>query len=104
MKIYISGPMSGKRQMDVQDAFLEAEKVIREAGHTPMNPLDNGMPEGSSYEEHMLADFKMLFDSDAILLLFGWRGSRGCRMESAIATNMGKVVFTNLASVKALKN
>lgn len=102
MKIYISGPISGQDYRDTQALFAEAEKHIAEAGHEPVNPFRNGVPTGASYEEHLLADFRMLLDSDAILLLYGWRQSKGCRMENNIAMNMGKVIFTSFGSLRSV--
>lgn len=102
MKIYISGPITGQDYRETLALFSEAEKHIAEAGHEPVNPLRNGLPTGASYEEHLLADFKMLLGSDAILLLFGWRQSKGCRMENNIAMNMGKVIFTSFGSLRSV--
>lgn len=100
MKIYISGPITGQNKEEVSRAFEEAKRVITEAGHTPVSPLENGLPHDSSYEDHLVADFRMLLHCDAIMLLYGWSRSKGCRMENYIAVNMGKVIFSNFACLK----
>lgn len=103
MKIYISGPITGQDKQEVGRAFAEAKRLITEAGHTPICPLDNGLPPDSSYEAHILEDFRLLLASDAIMLLYGWRASKGCRMENCIAINMGKIVFTSFAALRHVK-
>lgn len=100
MKIYISGPISGQNKIEVSKAFADAKRAITDAGHTPVCPLDNGLPASASYEEHLLADFALLMGCEAIMLLYGWQLSRGCRMENFIASNMGKIIFTNFASLR----
>lgn len=103
MKIYISGPISGQAPTETNRAFDDAERLIAEAGHTPVSPLRNGQPPHSTYEQHLAADFAMLLGCDAILLLYGWRGSRGCRMEYSIASNMGKTIFTSFAGLSHVR-
>ena len=103
MKIYISGPISGQDELEVSRAFALAKKLVTEAGHTPVSPLDNGLPRTASYQQHLLEDFRLLLDADAILLLYGWRGSKGCRMENSIATNMGKIVFSSFAALRHVR-
>lgn len=100
MKIYISGPISGQDFTEVQKAFADAERIIREAGHTPVSPFNNGLPPGSPYEDHLVEDIRLLLASDAIMLLYGWRGSKGSRIENNIAMNMGKIVFTSFGSLR----
>lgn len=100
MKIYISGPISGQDFTEVQKAFAEAEQAIIAAGHTPVSPLRNGLPAGSAYEDHLVENIRLLLASDAIMLLYGWRGAKGCRIENNIAMNMGKIVFTSFASLR----
>lgn len=103
MNIYISGPISGHPRTQTSHVFGEAERLIAEAGHTPVSPLDNGLPPHSTYEQHLAADFAMLLGCDAILLLYGWQGSRGCRMEYSIASNMGKTIFTSFAGLSHVR-
>ena len=103
MKIYISGPITGQNKEEVSRAFEEAKRFISEAGHTPVCPLENGMPETATYEQHILRDFQLLLDCEAVLLLYGWNKSKGCRMENYIAVNMGKIIFTNFSSLKHVR-
>lgn len=103
MNIYISGPISGAPIDQRRREFEAAERQIEAAGHTPVSPLRNGLPPHSTYEQHLVADFAMLLGCDAILLLYGWRGSRGCRIEHSIASNMGKTIFTSFAGLSHVR-
>ena len=103
MKIYISGPITGHDKQEVSRAFAEAKRLIIDAGHTPVNPLENGLPETATYEMHLLKDFQMMLECDAIILLYGWSRSKGCRMENYIAVNMGLTVITSFAGLKRIR-
>ncbi len=103
MKIYISGPITGQNKEGVTRAFEEAKRFISEAGHTPVNPLENGLPASASYEQHLVRDFENLLGCDAVIMLYGWNKSKGCRMEHCIAVNMGKIIFTNFSSLKHVR-
>lgn len=104
MKVYISGPISGLDVKRVEANFAEAERVIREAGHTPVSPLNNGVPQGASWEEHMKEDVKLCMDSDSVLMLYDWKRSRGCRIEHTLACEMGKAIYYSFAAFRKTTN
>lgn len=71
MKVYISGPITGLPREETERAFAEAEAMIREKGHEPVNPLRNGLPASALWHEHMRADIRQLLDCEAIFMLDG---------------------------------
>ena len=86
-RVYISGPITG--DPDAWTRFHNAEGMKVKEGFDVMNPFDNGVNEGSSWDEHMIADIRMLMLCDSIFMLKGWQSSRGARIEFKIAEEMG---------------
>lgn len=89
MKVYISGPISGLLYEEVEKAFNDAEIRLQEQGYEVVNPLNNGLPRESTWNEHMRADLKLLLDCDAIYMLDGWEYSRGASLEYDLAIDLG---------------
>ena len=87
MKIYISGPITGRDRNTVREAFDRAEAMIIEHGHIPVNPvrIAEQLPEGSEWKDYMAADIPALFACDAIYQLDGWKSSNGCKLENIAA-------------------
>ncbi len=85
MKVYISGKISGLPLDEVREKFAHAERQIEAFGHTPVNPLKNGLPTDAEWEEQMLASIKLLFGCDVIYILPDWVDSMGARIEQNIA-------------------
>lgn len=93
MKIYISGPITGHAREKVERAFAEAEATIRRGGYEPINPLNNGLPQSATWEQHMGRDIEILLGCDGIYMLSDWRTSKGARIEIAVAEALGIEVF-----------
>lgn len=80
MKIYISGPITGKP--DAKNNFDRVADVIRIAGHTPINPVDV-----SGWELDWLTCLQIAFavlssgQIGAVYMLRGWQGSHGACLE-----------------------
>lgn len=89
MKVYISGPISGLPYEKVEKAFSKAEIRLQEQGYEVVNPLNNGLPRESTWNEHMRADLKLLLDCDAIYMLNGWEYSKGASLEYDLAIDLG---------------
>ena len=89
MKVYISGPISGLPYEEVEKAFNDAEIRLKDKGHEVVNPLNNGLPRESTWNEHMRADLKLLLDCDAIYMLDGWTNSKGAEIEYDLAIDLG---------------
>ena len=89
MKVYISGPISGLPLETVYNNFTNAEVRLLEQGYEVVNPLNNGLPRESTWNEHMRADLKLLLDCDAIYMLNGWEYSKGASLEYDLAIDLG---------------
>lgn len=89
MKVYISGPISGLPFDEVEKAFSEAESKMLEEGFEVVNPLNNGLPRESTWNNHMKADIKLLMGCDTIYLLKGYEDSRGAMIEYDLARILG---------------
>lgn len=89
MKIYISGPITGKR--DYMKRFQSAEKQLKAEGHTVINParVNAALPEGTTHAEYMKTSIVMLDMCDAIFMLDGWQQSKGCSIEFEYAYEHG---------------
>lgn len=96
MKIYISGQISGLPIERVEINFTVAHIRMEEEGYEVFNPLLNGIPADSTWEEHMKADIKMLMQCDAIYLLNNWEDSKGARIERDIAVALGYLVIEQI--------
>lgn len=92
-KIYISGQITGLSQEVYENLFSEAEEMLEGLGFCPVNPLKNGLPETSSWEQHMGRDIELLLGCNAIYLLDNWTTSRGARIELAVAMQCGLIIF-----------
>lgn len=93
-RIYIAGPISAPTAEQVAEnkaRFTTAARELEAMGHSTVNPCDNGLPESSSWEDHMRADLRMMLAPDVhgVALLDGWSNSRGASMEFRIARDLG---------------
>ena len=89
MKIYISGPITGV--VGYMKVFNEAEEILTEKGHTVVNParVNADLPEGTTHEEYMKMSFVMSDMCEMMMVLPGWRESKGCNMEIQYALEHG---------------
>ena len=94
MKVFISGPMTGRPEGNFAE-FDAAVRLVRHVGHTPVNPhdikpeRDTRWTDAEYYEVCMRADLAVLKECDAILMLRGWKESRGATREYAQAVEDG---------------
>ena len=88
MKIYISGPMTGYKNHNIE-AFKRAEKYLREIFPDAeiVNPADN-QGKCNTWVEYMKLDIKQLLECDSIYMLLGWNASNGANLELEIAQNL----------------
>lgn len=94
MNIYISGPITSDPQ-GYREKFKAAEIDIRDAGHSPFNPVTfNERNEGLTYEQLMANDLALLDLADAILVLDGWQNSCGSNREYGYALAKGMKILT----------
>ena len=91
MKVYIAGPITGHE--GYEEKFRGAEEELSSAGHSVMNPARLGSWPEFGWEDYMRVTLEMLAVCDAVLLLPGWEGSRGARLEKKSAQKRGKKIF-----------
>lgn len=105
MRLYIAGPMTGIPSFNIP-AFDAAASALRRAGHEVTSPaeLDNpairaislASPDGAiatlrshgqTWGDFLARDVKLLADDgfQGIVVLPGWEGSRGARLETFVA-------------------
>jgi chromosomal replication initiation ATPase DnaA len=93
MKVYISGKITGLPLSEAEERFKDAEELISALNLTPVNPLKNGLPRDSSWEEHMAKDIELLKQCEAIFMLENWEDSRGAKIEYDFAIGSGKTIM-----------
>lgn len=87
--VYIAGPMTGIPEFNYP-LFNATAKALRAAGVEVRNPAENdGGSAGESWEFYMRLALRSLLECDEIVLLPGWRDSRGARLEEAVARELG---------------
>ena len=107
MKIYLAGPMRGRPLFNFAEFFRVAMR-LRAMGHDVLNPAERDMaagfnpalliehPENAavfSLGDAFLWDFDAIVSADAIVLLEGWRESKGAQAELVLAMSLGRKVF-----------
>lgn len=93
MKIYISGPISGRADLN-REAFAKAAADLRAQGHEVVNPheiIDHERAEREGWEwvDYMREDIKVLMTCEAICMIEGWGRSRGAKLELHLARELG---------------
>ena len=90
MIFYIAGPMTGLPGYN-KDAFAQASSLLRQCGHTVLNPaVLPQLPE----DKYLPICTAMIDAADAIYLLAGWPKSLGARCERLYAKRQGKLELT----------
>ena len=103
MRVYISGPMSGLPDLNYP-AFFEAEASLLRLGYDVENPASNPEPACKSWRGYMRLALVQLAKSDAVVVLDGWRKSRGARLEVLIARALEMEVFDTAELVECCNN
>jgi len=106
MKIYLAGPMRNIKHFNFP-AFHSAAKTLRSWDYEVVSPAEHDLHKGfdpvgddlngtEDLEElgfdlvdSLLWDFKQVMTVDGIVLLPGWRNSRGANAELAVAYSVG---------------
>lgn len=95
MILYISGPMSGYEDLNAS-AFNQTANRLREEGHIVANPIElDGRQKNGRYAEYLMRDLRIVAEEvDALVMLTGWEGSRGAKLEAYTAKMFGKPLLT----------
>jgi hypothetical protein len=110
MKIYLAGPMRGKRFNNFP-AFDAAAKRLRDLGHQVISPADldrangydamklpentdwNTLPDSFNLDKCVERDVKALRSCEAIAILPDWQNSTGVKAEKALGEWLQKPVL-----------
>lgn len=89
LRLYLSGPMTGYPD-DNYPAFAEAARSLRDQGFDVVSPAED-VPNREASWEHLMrhALRKMLSGTQGIVVLPGWKSSRGANVEVAVAKWLG---------------
>ncbi len=99
MILYLSGPITG--ELNYQTNFYMAHILVTFRGHDALNPAF--LPKGIGYRAAMDIDLTMLKHADGIVMLQGWKKSRGARRELKEAIRLGLKVYYGADSVPRTK-
>ena len=114
MKIYIAGPMRGKKWFNFPD-FDWAKESLERAGWEVISPADldreigfdvASLPPDTDWSDVSKLGFDLkaaiqrdvaaILNCDAIFMLHGWSESRGAKAEKAVAEWLGLMVFNQV--------
>ena len=88
-KVYISIPITGRSLEIVAKEIESTRAALLWAGYNSVSPFDICPEQGKPYSYYMGRDIEVLLECDAIYMCPGWRESKGCRAEAAIAEIYG---------------
>ena len=76
MRVYISGPITGRKMDEYMRHFTAAE-------HSVVNPalVNSNLPKDFNHDDYMVVSLTELMTCDAICILKGWHRSKGSREE-----------------------
>ncbi|AZC35885.1 DUF4406 domain-containing protein [Pseudomonas chlororaphis] len=103
-RIYISGPMTGLPDLNYP-AFNAAAELLRAEGYDVENPAENQAPPCGSWEGYMRLALVQLARCEGVLVLPGYRKSKGACLELFIAPKLGLQValHTDAESIADLR-
>lgn len=83
MKLYLAGPVTGKRNRNAGQFRVWANR-LRSYGYEVVVPHDH-VPPTASWEDAMETCLELVLDCDGIALLDGWEESKGVYEERRVA-------------------
>lgn len=91
-RFYLSGPMSGLEDYN-RPAFHATAQALREQGHEVINPAEllGEDDENMTWPAFLARDLRIILTDeglDALVMLTGWRQSKGARLEAFTATTV----------------
>lgn len=102
MKFYIAGKITGNP--DYKEQFAEAERGLKEKGHSVMNPA--WIQEGAEFtwSDYMMVTSEMQMVCEAVLFLENWTESKGAQWEFLVANKVNQKQFFCLDDVPLKKS
>jgi len=103
MKLYLSGPMSGRQNLNIEQ-FDRVAAALRSWGHEVVSPAEfvqnleadpSAPATAGERATYLRKDIFELSRCDGIYLMQGWRRSIGANLELHIAQIMGLTVTTH---------
>lgn len=93
-RYYISGPMSGIPQHNIP-RFEEVARDLRVNRHIAVSPHEVAAHLGlaAEWSEYLRVDLTALLTCGHIVMLEGWRKSRGAKLEHHVAVALGLTVW-----------
>jgi hypothetical protein len=103
MRIYISGPVTGREEMNLP-AFAAAAKVLLNRGHEPLIPhtilpwshtgscpksYAAGQDGNHTAACYLRGDLAEMLKCDGLYMLSDWEASVGARLEHSVAAHCG---------------
>lgn len=103
-KVYLSGPITGKK--NYKGLFLFAEELVRMCDAARIFNPASQIPDSLGYKEAMKRCVAALIECDTIVMLPGWHTSKGARLEHdiALACGMNIIDLTNYRLVQCSWN
>ena len=92
IKLYLAGPMAGIEEHNFP-AFHRAAKQLRAAGFEVLNPAELEGEKDREWAYYLKRDIPYLLKCDAVAVLDFWRDSRGARLETSIAAELGMPII-----------
>lgn len=90
-RVYIAGPMTGLPNLNFP-AFNAAAIEYRRKGCFVLNPAEICPDNLASWDECIRKDLAALLTCDAVVMLPGWRNSKGATLEHTIAESLGMTI------------
>lgn len=88
-RIYLAGPMTGTPDNNYP-GFAEAAARLRAFGYTVVSPHElHGGDTNREWIWYLRRDLRAMLDCDTIVMLRGWRNSRGAVLERHVAAETG---------------
>jgi len=91
-KLYLAGPMAGIEEHNFP-AFNYAAKKLRAAGFEVLNPAEFDNKDCHEWADFLKRDIPYLLECKAVAVLDGWWNSRGARLETSIAAELGMPII-----------
>lgn len=86
-RIYLAGPMTGLPNFNF-DEFQRVATILRSEGYIVASPHESDGSTDKSWEYYMCLAVAQLVTCDTVILLPGWRLSRGAQLECMLAEQL----------------